>query len=282
MYGGAYQAMANVIDRGTQLEAAAHGLSACAAEIIDPGPYNTAAGTKPSVEFWKSAWAVDLMVASIDLRLKSFPRDPSVGKELPVTFNCSHCRKLTDNWMISDIGIYLREPRLRPMPKKTREVVAARGRFETRVDGKLVKFDIQRLRQDVEMRELLKKNAPGRRQLTPVEMCAKQITFVEGLKAQSTLLIWRWCGEQDAEVLDELLTTFYRTEGTLDSTTRVTCQNADCGVEQDIQLPFGGRAFWSPKRARAEEEIWTADATETEETTDDLSDESSPPNDTAS
>lgn len=268
MYGGAYQAMANIVERGTQLEAAAHGLAACAEVIVSPGPYGNSPGTKPSVDFWKHAWAVDLMVASIDLRIQSFPRDPTVGKQLPVTFNCGTCRKLTDNWQIDDIGIYLRTPRLRPMPLKTREIVTQRGRFETKVDNKTVRFDIQRLKQDVEMRDLLKRNAPGRRQLTPVEIVAKQLTFVEGLKAQNMLSFWRWCSDQDAEVLDEILTLFYTTEGTLDSTTRVSCQNTECGVEQDIQLPFGGKAFWSPKRAKAEEGIWTRELSETSETTE--------------
>jgi hypothetical protein len=266
MYGGAYQAMAKVVERGTQLEAAAHGLAACAEEIINPGPYGNTPGTKPSVEFWKHGWAVDLMVASIDLRIQSFSRDPTVGKQLPVTFNCQRCGKLTDNWLIDDIGIYLRMPRLRRMPLKTREIVTQRGRFDTKVDGKTVRFDIQRLKQDIEMRDLLKRNMPGQRQLTPVEIVAKQLTFVEGLKAQNMLNIWRWCSNQDAEVLDELLALFYQTEGTLDSTTRVTCQNPDCGIEQDIQLPFGGKAFWSPKRAKAEEGIWTRELTETDET----------------
>lgn len=272
MFGGAYQAMASMVDRGTQLEAAAHGLSACAGEVIDAGPYNTISpGKKPTVEFWKRAWAVDIMFASIYLRVESFPRNPKRGKELPITFNCHRCGKLTDNWLIPDIGIYLQAPRLRRMPVKSREIVRAGGRFETNIDGKRVAYDIQRLQQDVDMRDVLKRNAPGRRQMTPVEMVAKQVKFVEGLKAQTLLAIWRWCGEQDAEVLDELLAEFYRTEGTMDTTTRVTCQGQDCGIELDINLPFGGKAFWSPQRAKAEEEIWDEEATteETDEETDD-------------
>ena len=271
MYGGAYQAMASVVERGTQLEAAAHGLAACALEIVDPGPYGNTPGTKPSVEFWKHAWAIDLMVASIDLRLQSFPRSPELGKGLPVTFNCRQCGKLTDNWQIDDIGIYLLPPRLRTMPQKTRDAVKARVKFQTKIDGKRIEYDVQRLRQDIDMRDILKRNAPGRRQLTPVEIVAKQLCFVEGLKAQNLLSFWRWCGEQDAEVLDELLTLFFRTEGTLDTTTRVTCQNSDCAIEQDIQLPFGGKAFWSPKRAKAEEETWTRE--QTEETNEETSDQ---------
>lgn len=262
MFGGAYQAMASVVDRGTQLEAAAHGLSACAGEVLDAGPYNfISAGSKPDVTFWKRAWAVDIMYASIELRVQSFPRNPTRGKELPITFNCGACRKLTDNWLIKDISIYLQFPRLRPMPNKSREIIRSGGRFEMTIDGKRIAFDMQRLQQDVDIRDIMKRNAPGRRQMTPVEFVAKQLKFVEGLKAQTMLAHWRWCSEQDAEVLDDLLATFYRTEGTMDTTTRVTCQNAECGTEQDINLPFGGKAFWSPQRAKAEEEIWNEEAT---------------------
>lgn len=277
MYGGAYQAMANVVNRGTQLEAAAHGLSACAGEVLDAGPYNfITAGKKPNVDFWKRAWGVDLMVASIDLRIQSFPRNPTIGKELPVTFNCGRCGRLTDNWQINDISIYLQPPRLRRMPKATRDTVRSGGRFDTTIDGKRVSYDITRLQQDIDMRETLKRNAPGSKQFTSVELVAKQLKFVEGVKAQNLLCFWRWCAEQDAEVLDELLTTFYRTEGTLDSTTRVTCQNVDCGIEQDIQLPFGGRAFWSPQRTKAEDEIWMEDAETKQETSEENEDEDSP------
>jgi hypothetical protein len=266
MFGGAYQAMASIVDRGTQLEAAAHGLSACAGEVLDAGPYNIiSTGSKPNTEFWKRAWAVDIMYASIDLRVQSFPRNPKRGKELPITFNCGRCGKLTDNWLISDISIYLQHPRLRKMPLKSREVVRAGSRFETRIDGKRITFDIQRLQQDVDMRDVMKRNAPGRRQMTPVEMVAKQVKSVEGLKAQTLLAIWRWCGEQDAEVLDELLAEFYRTEGTMDTTERVTCQSPDCCIEQDINLPFGGKAFWSPQRAKAEEQIWEEETTENDD-----------------
>lgn len=272
MFGGAYQAMASVIDRGTQLEAAAHGLSACAGEVLDAGPYNhISVGSKPSVEFWKRAWAVDIMFASIDLRVQSFPRNPKRGQELPITFNCGRCGKLTDNWLVDDISIYLKYPRLRKMPVKSREVIRQGGRFESRIDNTRIQFDIQRLSQDVDIRDILKRNAPGRRQMTPVEMVAKQLKFVDGLKAQTMLAFWRWCSEQDAEVLDELLATFYRVEGTMDTTTRVTCQNGECGVEQDINLPFGGKAFWSPQRAKAEEEIWNEEAT-----TENNEDEESP------
>lgn len=268
MYGEAYQAMASVVDRGTQLEAAAHGMATCAVEILDSGPYAFGAaqvGSRPTVEFWKRASAIDLMEASIDLRFNSFPRNPALGKELPITFNCQRCGKITDNWLLPDISIYLRAPRVRPMPKNVWEAVRSNSLFEARIDGKTVRWDIQRLQQDIDMREVLKKNAPGRRQFTQVELVAKQLRYVEGLKAQNMLTWWRWASQADSEMLDELLALFYEHDSVFNAETRVTCQNADCHIEQDIILPFGGKAFWSPKRAKAEETTWSEEETTSEE-----------------
>lgn len=129
----------------------------------------------------------------------------------------------------------------KPYPKHALESHVAGKRFTTRLDGRLVEFGLITAADEKLMAKFIEQNsdAEGDRLIATI---AFRCRTVEGITSKKEVIAWLE-GLELAEVLrfrDEM----DAVSGGVDTAFEVEC--SECGARSEVELPFGGKEFWTP------------------------------------
>ena len=220
----------------------------------DPGPY-------PFVQLgdahftWSGMLKVDVLWSLYRLRAGSFPDDPEHGlTSEDYTFEHRCGDTACDGHKVPSVQrVRLCDLKQRKLPASSFATMRGGGSFETKVDGKVVKFVLPTFALDAPLREHLKKerkkaNNP-RRPVTPAEQIAAQLTFIEGVKNSDKDLGARakWLAGLTAHQWVPLRDTITKAAPFVGNKVDATCDV--CGRVEELGLPLVPSFFAPPDRS---------------------------------
>jgi len=201
-------------------------LSACWEDTVDPGPYSLSDGPLD----WSKVLQGDRFFALLQVRIATY--GPTYAFSVPCQRDA--CRAKID-WEID-----LSELPVKALSDASRTAFAAGNRFQASLpDGRKVWV---RLLTGEDERKL-----PQLRRAAPDRMLSGLLTHrvleVEGIEAREKRRFLEDLSMADATYLfDE----FDRHDCGVE--TRIDIECPECGAEQEVELPFEGRAFFLPTK----------------------------------
>lgn len=205
-------------------------LAACTT-VIDPGP-----AYAPGTFNWKTtALQGDRFFTQIQIRSCTH------GSKFNFDAKCPECRKKIA-WTVN-----LTDLPVVPYPTESRRKNAARERFALRVAGKLVEFTLLTAEDE---KRLVKIVGDRAEEDAVVESLAYRMRSVEGVSRKDPKVFREWLEDLDMEEVFAIRAEIDRVSGGVETSIGIECSR--CG-EFQINLPFGGAGFWTPKSTRSRE-----------------------------
>jgi hypothetical protein len=168
---------------------------------IDPGPYPSILVGDAHFD-WKGVLKADVLWGLYRVRAGSFPSDPDhglTGEDYTFEHRCPNPQ--CDGHKTPSVQrVRLCDLRVRKLPATSAEVMKSGRSFELTVAGRLVKYQLPTFAIDGPLRAYLKKvrktEKNPKRPLTPAEMLASQVTYIEGVNGSEADLASRarWLG----------------------------------------------------------------------------------------
>lgn len=214
-------------------------LRGCWLQTTVPGPYSHAKAGEMSVD-WDRVLKGDLLYGLIHLRAVSVEN----GLQYDFPVQCERCRARYE-WRINDIT---KDFPVRRLSADSAEHLAAGRPFKTTcADADGVKheltYDLMFPSQDEVLRSLLK--SLDRKRSTEVESLAAQTRTIDGeIRPPGTRQ--KFFANLDLGELSRVRDVYDESDVGMDVDVLTTCQEADCGWEQETTVPFG-RTFWKPE-----------------------------------
>lgn len=214
-------------------EAYEHVLSSCWTETLETGPAY-------KLFSWTDALQGDRFVALIAIRQRTH------GDEFEFDVQCQNpaCRRKF-GWKIK-----LSELKVKEYPADSIRKHVANEAFTYTLAGRRVAFKLM----TGKMERALERALRGDKKLILGSLTYRLIT-VEGLKHPSgepaeddKKEIRNWLGKVDMDEITTFRQHMDAVGGGVDTTLEVQCTFRDCEHLQEVELPFGGADFWTPKK----------------------------------
>lgn len=203
-------------------------LQACWVETIDFGPaYRGGKFT------WEEALQGDRFKALLDARRATYwhPEDGELSLDFDI--QCERCGEKV-KW-----SVWLGDLRAQPYPQASLHKHLAGEPFEALVGGRKVQYRLVTGKEEKKLNELI------RTEKSPlVASLAYRMTDVEGIGSDKHD-IRKWLREVDVMDVTLFREEFDKVGGGVDTTLDVECR---CGGRTTVELPFGTRDYWLPKK----------------------------------
>lgn len=183
-------------------------VATCWTKTISSGPYTTLTDTLP----WETMLQGDRAWAFLSIRIATF------GNEFAFEHTCSNSMCNTKY----EIVVELDKLKQKALPKTSFDHVNTGLDLETTVDGRKVKYRLLRCNTDQQLANLIKNFDLS----VPIAQIVTRISSVEGIESSDIESIINWVSELPmADGMD----------------LRETMENADCGVEMEIEAACANR-----------------------------------------
>lgn len=197
-------------------------LKACWVETTDKGPYPA------ETIAWAHALSADRFYAM--LRIRGY----TLGEEYPFKVICPVCEnKFEWSLNLSDLPV-------RKIPAESLAKWATSEPLSLECGGTEVTFTLTHGDTERQAQKLVKKKIPA---LTASLL--SRIIKVEGHEKKRP-----WFQNLDLDEARDLLDAMDDCDGGIETQPEVECTNYECQEEFRVDLPFGRRDFWSPRRRR--------------------------------
>lgn len=199
---------------------------------------------------WSSnALQGDAFKVLLDIRRASH-FDMDGGGELSLDFpvKCGGCHESTK------ASVWLCDLTSQKYPAESIRKHLAGELFELRAGGKLITFKLVTRDNEKAMQKLMQGDEDPL-----VATIAYRLMNVEGVGDEKHL-IRRWVDDLDVSELQVLREGMDKVGGGVDSTVEVHCRQLGCGHVTEVEIPFGGRDFWTPKKRGTPRNPKTADS----------------------
>lgn len=213
-------------------------LSACAQEVIDPGPAYPD-WTPGTVFNWKRALQGDRFCALLGVR--------RVTHVAPFDFDvrCGACGKEI-GWTVD-----LKDMPVVRYPVSSIEAFVAKRELVVEVAGKAVHYRLMTGAEEERIKNLLDRSEKSDKRTRKhpyepfIESALARLVKVEGLKPDQ---LRDWYEDLDADEMMKIGRSMEETAGGIETTIDVVhSEDPRCGGTTKVELPFGSKEFWVPK-----------------------------------
>lgn len=236
-------------------------LNGCWATTIDPGPYQYISAGDTAVP-WRRVLKGDLIPALLNIRVGSFRG----GASYTFLTRCRSCNKPPFKWTVDLRATLL--SRTRPLSEAgVRHLRDGEDlRFDLEVMPEMggepevvpITFRLATLDRDDEStkwrRQQVRRKERVARDEIIIDQLANQITSIGGQRMDIRMR-WKWVRNLDAQAIYDLRDAFEAAECGIDTAVTVRCENDRCGLQYDIDLPFGP-SFLDPSRLGRREKLF--------------------------
>lgn len=211
-------------------------LSSCWLETIDPGPYEVGEdGRIP----WAKVLQCDRFYTLVCIRIATY------GPQFAFEVQCGRTSRTTGGgcdekieWelnLLEDLDVY-------DLPEESREKIAkGENVFEAMMGDRRVTFQLL----TGELERKLSKKVQGNEDQQVTMALAQRIIEIEGVDRRKRL---EFLDDHDFDQQVELLEELEEADGGVESRIEIQCPRPECKVIQEVALPFGGDAFWTPRK----------------------------------
>jgi hypothetical protein len=200
-------------------------LANCTTRLVDPGPYKFAEKVD-----WSEVHVGDRLYAVLRIRMLTYKR--------PYVFrvHCEECREPFD-WQLD-----LAKLPVKPLPPAALDAMKGDRLLSAKwpeLDDREVTFRLLIGKDEAKNRRIARQRP---KELALVSLLAR-VVRVEGVEEKDRVDFLTHLG---AEAMIGLIALMDERDGGVDTDIEVVCDKPECGVTQEVRLPFG-RAFWLPK-----------------------------------
>jgi hypothetical protein len=135
---------------------------------------------------------------------------------------------------------------VKPYPVESLRKHLAGEEFAFQLAGRRVTFKLMTGMREKQLERFTRDSKDGE---ILVDSLAYRLLSVEGLKDPTDKRsIQAWLNDVDLDELLRLREHFDEVSGGVETTLQIECPRGQCGHMQEVELPFGGQAFWTPKK----------------------------------
>lgn len=183
-------------------------------------------------------WSTDVLQGDRLSALMAIRR-ATHGDVFDFTATCTErsCRAPV-KWSVDLLG----ELTMKPYPKHALERHAAGQRFHTTLAGRAIEFGLLTAADEKLMQKFVEQNSEeeGDRLIATVAFRCKT---VEGIREKKDVI--EWLEELELATVLRFRDEMDAVSGGVETSFEIECR--ECGARSEVELPFGGKEFWTPK-----------------------------------